>query len=80
MIKRLVPLILSALAITACSDSDDEPADDGNTGNQPSTGTHKWHLQWEENFESATLDESVWSRTDRGTPDWQNTQAKDDRC
>lgn len=80
MIKRLFPLILSALAITACSDSDDEPADDGNTGNQPSTGTHKWHLQWEENFESATLDESVWSRTDRGTPDWQNTQSKDDRC
>ena len=33
MIKRLFPLIISALAITSCSGSDDEPADGGNTGN-----------------------------------------------
>ena len=40
----------------------------------------KWKLTWTEDFNKKVLDETVWSKTDRGTPDWQNTQSKDPRC
>lgn len=39
-----------------------------------------WKLSWEEDFESETIDWTVWSHTDRGTADWQNTQSSDPRC
>ena len=42
--------------------------------------TSQWNLVWEDNFESETLDDAVWSHTDRGTADWQNTQSSDERC
>ena len=70
-------LFISALLLagfTACSDSDNEPE------STPSTSAPKWNLVWQDDFNSPTLDESAWSRTDRGTPDWANTQSKDDRC
>lgn len=35
----------------------------------------KWELVWEENFDGTQLDTTVWSRTYRGTADWQNTQS-----
>lgn len=41
-----------------------------------SCNTDKWILDWSEEFEGTSLDESVWSRTDRGRSDWQNTQSK----
>ena len=44
------------------------------------THTPKWELVWEENFDGAEPDTSVWSRIPRGKPDWQNTQSFDDRC
>lgn len=40
----------------------------------------EWQLVWEDNFDSDTLDSSVWRRTERGTADWQKTQSKDPRC
>lgn len=43
--------------------------------------SHKqWQLVWEDNFDGEQLDPSVWRRTNRGTPDWQNTQSHDPRC
>lgn len=39
-----------------------------------------WKLVWEENFESETIDWSVWSKTERGTADWADTQSQDERC
>lgn len=57
------------------SDNDDEPSTPSTPTDQP-----KWNLVWQDNFDSPTLNEQVWSRTDRGTPDWANTQSKDDRC
>lgn len=39
-----------------------------------------WELLWTEDFNEAQLDTTVWSRIDRGTPDWQNTQSKNDAC
>lgn len=42
--------------------------------------TPQWELVWEENFDRAELDTTVWSRISRGTADWQNTQSFDDRC
>ena len=37
------------------------------------THTPKWELVWEDNFDGAEPDTSVWSRIPRGKPDWQNT-------
>ncbi len=34
-------------------------------------------LAWEEDFEGSALDEKTWSRTTRGTADWNNTQSQD---
>ena len=39
------------------------------------THTPKWELVWEDNFDGAEPDTSVWSRIPRGKPDWQNTQS-----
>lgn len=44
------------------------------------THTPEWKLEWEETFESEVTDTSVWSKTTRGTADWQNTQSSDPRC
>lgn len=38
--------------------------------------SEKWTLAWEEDFNGHTLDTTVWSRTERGTADWNNTQSK----
>ena len=76
MKKLFYSLMVAAMTLSACSDSSDEPVE-----TPPSQDDKpQWHLVWQEDFENAALDESVWSRTDRGTPDWQNTQSKDDRC
>lgn len=40
----------------------------------------QWQLDWMDDFDAAAPDTAVWSRIDRGTADWQNTQSKDDRC
>lgn len=40
----------------------------------------EWELVWTEDFDSGVLDTAVWSKTDRGKPDWQNTQSKNDSC
>lgn len=44
------------------------------------TPESRWRLSWSEEFNGSELDTTVWSRIDRGTPDWQNTQSKDDAC
>ena len=36
----------------------------------------RWSLAWEEGFDGSVLDTTVWSRTERGTADWNNTQSK----
>lgn len=40
----------------------------------------QWELVWSDDFNGSSLDTTVWSRTERGTPDWANTQSKDERC
>lgn len=40
----------------------------------------EWELVWTEDFDSTALDTTVWGKTDRGLPDWANTQSKDERC
>lgn len=44
------------------------------------THTPKWELVWEDNFDGAEPDTTIWSRIPRGKPDWQNTQSFDNRC
>lgn len=39
------------------------------------THTPKWELVWEDNFDGAEPDTTIWSRIPRGKPDWQNTQS-----
>lgn len=38
-----------------------------------------WQLVWSEEFESGTLNETVWTRTSRGGADWAKTQSPDPR-
>lgn len=38
----------------------------------------KWKLAWSEDFNTAVLDTAVWSKCDRGNPDWCNTMSHDD--
>lgn len=40
----------------------------------------EWRLDWIEEFDAPAIDSTVWSRIDRGTANWQDTQSKDDRC
>lgn len=35
------------------------------------THTPKWELVWEDNFDGAEPDTTIWSRIPRGRPDWQ---------
>lgn len=39
-----------------------------------------WQLEWSDEFDSESIDETVWSRIPRGTVDWNNTASTDDRC
>lgn len=64
-------LLMSTWA-TAFSASLPNDADDEN-------GRH-WQLVWEENFNGDTLNPKFWSRTERGTPAWADTQSDDPRC
>lgn len=66
-----------SLSMSACSDSDEEP-ESGSSNNDKEKPS--WHLEWKEDFDTPELNDEVWSKTDRGTPDWQNTQSKDERC
>lgn len=40
----------------------------------------EWKLVWEDDFNKGVLDTTIWSRTTRGTSDWDNTQSDDERC
>lgn len=39
----------------------------------------QWRLSWAEDFDTATLDTTVWSRTTIGRADWNKTQSPDKR-
>ncbi len=69
--------IAAASLMWSCSDSEDEPT---TPPKEPEPETKDWHLIWYDDFNGESIDPEVWSRTDRGTPDWANTQSKDDRC
>lgn len=58
-------VLVSVLTLCTCTSN---PSDKG------------WKLVWEDDFNDGVLDTTVWSRTTRGTPDWQNTQSDDPRC
>lgn len=64
-VNRMKGLCLAALAATAMSSCAPE---------------NEWKLVWEENFDSAAIDTAVWSKTERGTADWNDTQSHDERC
>ena len=77
--KKILALFLGVFALAACSE--DAP-DDPNNPDNPGGGstTPKWNLEWCDDFDGPELDESVWSKTDSGSPDWQKYQSKDERC
>lgn len=70
--KKLFPTLLISASLLAIL----SPA--CTTPQTPQT-TEKWVLEWQEDFDSTAIDTTVWSRIDRGTPDWKNTQSHDDR-
>lgn len=68
--RKLIIISFAAIIAGSCSNSapmhDDIP--------------EGWTLVWEENFDSAYLDTTIWSRIDRGTADWNNYMSKSDTC
>lgn len=70
----LTAILAAAFVLPACSDSD-EPTEPTTPSDEP-----KWHLVWQDEFNSATFNESVWSRIPEGTPDWQKFQSTDPAC
>lgn len=44
------------------------------------SGPKGWKLAWMDDFTGEGLDTTVWSMTDRGKADWQNTQSKNPAC
>jgi beta-glucanase (GH16 family) len=45
----------------------------------PEPSAAGWELFWSEEFEGERLDETRWSRCERGTADWSDTMSRDDR-
>ena len=41
--------------------------------------TPDWTLKWEEDFSGSTLDDSTWTRIERGTAPWNDTMSDDSR-
>ncbi|MCM1292945.1 MAG: glycoside hydrolase family 16 protein [Bacteroides sp.] len=74
---QLLSISVIGAAMLSCSDSDDNTLDTASGGNVSSAA---WHLEWSDDFNGPALDETAWSMTDRGTPDWANTQSHDPRC
>jgi len=73
-----IPLaILCLCMMTSCSDDNDSEPE---VPKKPKPPTSSWKLEWQDNFDSGTLDENSWSRITQGTPDWQKYQSTDDRC
>lgn len=67
---------LAALTFTACGGDDDEPSPEPT----PDPETPEWHLEWEDQFKTAEINDKVWRRIDRGTSDWNNNMSKEDVC
>lgn len=38
-----------------------------------------WELVWSDDFSSDELDDTKWTRSERGNPDWRNTMSEDPR-
>lgn len=78
--KRIASLIFIAsslaVALSACNDSNDEPQ---SPTIDPSEQA-KWNLVWQDDFNSPTINEQYWSKTDRGTSDWNNNLSHNDDC
>ena len=74
LIQQIMRLLLTTIACAGLLMS----CGTRTTGNDDNNSD--WELVWTEDFDSTALDTTVWSKTDRGTPDWANTQSKDERC
>lgn len=71
----LTALLAAASLLPACSSSSDEPEQPGTPADEP-----KWHLVWQEEFNSPVINDEVWSRIPQGTIDWQKYQSTDPAC
>lgn len=78
--NKFLALFLGIFALTACSDDEPETSGDGGVTPPENPNMPAWHLEWSDDFDGTELDETVWSKTDSGTPDWQKAQSKDERC
>ena len=67
---------LLTLSLTGCGDKDNN--DNTIVGPDPKP-TKTWSVVWEDDFNSTSLDDKVWGRTQRGTSDWNNNQSDDPR-
>ena len=88
--KTLLAIIpLLTFSLTACGGDDDDPTPSApqdptpsqpTTPDEPDTPEEKLTLVWQDDFDAAEIDTSVWSRIPEGTPDWAKCQSLDNRC
>lgn len=78
MKKLILALAASIIPVTmslvSCGDKSDEP--DNKPQPQP---VKTWVEVWSDDFNGTELDATVWSRTTRGSSDWNNNQSDDPR-
>lgn len=70
MDKKWILGAMSALMLTGCAHRPAADVEDD--------VPEGWVLAWEDDFDGETTDTAVWSRIDRGTPDWKNYMSKAD--
>ena len=76
--RRLIDFTVALLAVTGFSA--DANANTSTAISSPEKpGQPGWKLEWEETFDGTELDDTRWTRCQRGRSDWNNTMSNDPR-
>ncbi len=78
--KRIVGASLFYILFSACSVHHNPKENPHVYVQNPGRETRKWKLVWEENFNSAQLDTTKWTRIPAGGADWNRHMSLDDAC
>jgi beta-glucanase (GH16 family) len=71
----LVVILIAWTSVAAAGATGESPV----TASAEQPGQAGWKLVWEDDFSGTELDDSTWTRCERGTSDWNNTMSDDPR-
>ncbi len=77
MMRKVILWCACILSLSVASCSINRP--DTNNDIAAPAQAPEWELVWMDDFTGGKLDETIWTRCERGTPDWQNTMSDDPR-